>query len=191
MGDKIMICENCGTSIPAGADTCVFCGQPAPQQTDATTTASATTAQTQVPVTAPVSENMITGIIGAIIGAAIGGAAIILLSRLGYVAAISGAILAVCTLKGYALLGKQLSTKGIIICIILILITPYLADRLDWAIVIRESDPSYTIGEAFSAVPMYITVGAIEMSSYIMNLAMVYIFAAIGAFGTLRDAFRK
>ena len=51
-------------------------------------------------------ENVPMGLLGALVGAALGGASIILLSQLGYIASISGVILAFCTLKGYQLLGK-------------------------------------------------------------------------------------
>ena len=78
-------------------------------------------------------ENMFTGIIGALLGAAIGGASIVLLGQLGYVASISGLILAVCTLKGYELLGKSRGTVGTILCVLLMLITPYIAYRISFA----------------------------------------------------------
>lgn len=182
-----MICENCGTTIPEGNTSCAFCGQAvsAANQTQATAQA-----QTTAIVTPPV-ENVVTGIVGAILGATLGAASIILLSQLGYVAALSGLILAVCTLKGYELLGKTLSKKGLIICIILILVTPYIADRFDWAILIQKSLSEYTLGEAFMMVPEYIEVGAIEMSDYLLNLVMVYGFAALGAFSTIKDVIRK
>lgn len=182
-----MICENCGTTIPEGNTTCAFCGQAVKQQTATQTLAQS---QTLTTVERPV-ENMIPGIIGAVIGAALGGASIILFSRLGYVAAISGLILAFCTFKGYELLGKHLSKKSIIICLVLILITPYIADRIDWAILIKESFSEYTLAEAFAAVPVYIEAGAIEMSDYVISLLMVYGFAALGAFSSVKDVFTK
>ena len=122
-----------------------------------------------------------------------GGGAIILLSQLGYVASISGLILAVCTLKGFELLGGRLNLRGILICVALILVTPYIADRLDWAIVIADAyaEDGVTFGEAFAAVPMLIEEGAIEMSEYLKNLLMIYGFAALGAFSTLRGLFKK
>ena len=55
------------------------------------------------------------GVVGALIGSLLGAASIILLSQLGYVAAISGVIMAVCALKGYELLGGKLTKKGVII----------------------------------------------------------------------------
>lgn len=186
-----MICEKCGTFIPSDATACVNCGEPA------TATQEAPTLEQPVQTfDAPVfpeekKENFITGIVGAFIGAVIGGASIVLLSQLGYVAALSGLILAVCTLKGYELLGKKLSVKGLIICLALILITPYIADRIDWAIVIMQNSLGSTLGEAFANVPLYIEVGAIEKSNYITSLLMVYGFAALGAFSALRDLFKK
>lgn len=182
-----MICNNCGTTIPEGADACAFCGQAVTEQSQ---TPSITQAQEASTVVAPV-ENVVTGFVGALLGAVLGAASIILLSRLGYVASISGLILAVCTLKGYELFGKYLSKKGIIICILLILITPYIADRIDWAIMIHQSFSEYTVTDAFLMVPEFIEVGAIEMSDYILNLVMIYGFAALGAFSTIKDLFKK
>ena len=52
------------------------------------------------------AENFVMGLIGALGGALLGGASIILIGQIGYISAISGIILAFCTLKGYALLGK-------------------------------------------------------------------------------------
>ncbi|MBQ9148674.1 MAG: hypothetical protein IJX69_03810 [Oscillospiraceae bacterium] len=138
-------------------------------------------------------ENVITGTVGAFIGAALGAACIILLSQIGYVASISGLVLAVCTLKGYELLGGHLSVKGIIICVALMLITPYMADRIDWAIVIMNTwaEENVTFGQAFAVVPALIADGAIVLSEYLTNLAMIYGFALLGAFATLRKAFKK
>ena len=177
-GDISMNCTKCGNQISDNASFCEFCGQ----------------SVQQVPEEAPRKpENVVTGTVGAIIGAMIGGGCIILLSQLGFVASLSGLILAVCTLKGYELLGGRMSKKGIIISLILMLITPYLADRIDWAIVIMNawSEEGVTFGEAFAAVPFLIQEEAIAMSDYLTNLLMIYGFAVLGAFTTLRTALKK
>lgn len=173
-----MNCTKCGNPVADHAAFCEFCGQSLEQAPAA-------------PGKKP--ENVVTGTVGALIGAMIGGGCIILLSQLGYVAALSGLILAVCTLKGYELLGGQLSKKGVIICLVMMLIAPYIADRIDWAILIMNewSDIGITFGEAFAAVPMLIEEEAIEMSTYITNLLMIYGFAVLGAFTTLRGALKK
>ena len=68
-----MNCNHCGTTLAEGAVTCSVCG-----------------AAVQNPGAAEVvvKERVALGILGALIGAIIGGASIVILSHLGYVAAI-------------------------------------------------------------------------------------------------------
>lgn len=170
-----MNCSKCGNPIQEGADRCEVCGHAAKE------------------VVRVRKENVIVGLVGAFIGALIGGGCIILMSQLGYIASVSGLILAVCTLKGYELLGGKLSGKGIAISIILMLITPYLADRIDWAILVMQewSDIGVSFGEAFGVIPVLIADGAIVLTDYIKNLLMIYGFALLGAFTTVRGALKK
>lgn len=201
-----MFCEKCGISVPEGATVCDLCGQPVTQNpasdsvtppTPNYTSSYSVEQETELyaqPSVPQKREHPFLGTIGAILGALLGGASIILFSQMGYVAAISGVILAFCTVKGYELLGKRLTNRGAVICIILILIMPYLADRLDWAIALCQS-----IGEmngpmllaAYISVPDLLAEGIIEQSTYTRSLVMVYLFAALGAFGSLKDLFRK
>lgn len=142
------------------------------------------------------NENVIAGIVGALIGAIIGGGCIILFSQLGFIASVSGLILVFCTLGGYRFLGGQLSTKGIVVSILFVIITPYLADRIDWAILlVREMEKygaeySISFSEAFEMIPELLRDGTLDMGEYVSNLVSIYIFALIGAFGTLRDALK-
>lgn len=179
-----MNCSNCGNQLEEGITSCTFCGQPVNEEP--------IVVPTQTAAVETKKENVVTGTVGALLGAAIGGIVIILLSKLGLVASLSGFILAVCTLKGYEILGRKLSLKGVIICLILIIITPYLADRLDWAMIIRESwDNEISLGQAFALVPEIIAMDAEIKAEYIKCLVLLYVFAAMGAFNTVRDLFRK
>ena len=164
-----MNCKKCGRELQDGVMICDDCG-----------------------ATQEKPENVLTGVVGALIGAVLGGASIILLSQLGFVAAISGVILAVCTLKGYELLGGRLSKRGIVISCILMAITPYIADRLDWAIVIAQTfaDEGVTLGMAFAAVHDVIAENGM-VGDYFSSLGMVYLFVVMGAFGTLKGLFKK
>ena len=101
-----MICNHCGQE--SSGKVCQHCGALMQPEIKATPAQSSTSY-----VVVEKKENVITGIVGALIGAAIGGASIVLLTQLGFIASISGLILAVCTLKGYELLGGKLSTKKI------------------------------------------------------------------------------
>lgn len=178
-----MICEKCGQENANTAGFCSHCGAalaPAPQKP---------VAEIQKP------ENVLAGVVGAILGAAIGAVVIVVLSQLGVVAALSGIILAVCTMKGYELLAGRMSTKGMIIAVILVLVTPYIADRIDWAIVLvrdlgREG-LQLSYGEAFKSVPEMVELGVIDSDTYTGNLVQLYLFTALGAVGTLFSGKKK
>lgn len=176
-----MNCQKCNAPLTSNASFCENCGAEVKECAEVQT----------APAEVVKPDNFLTGIVGALIGAALGAASIVLLSQLGFVASISGLILAVCTMKGYELLGGRLSTRGIIVSIVLILVTPYIADRIDWAIVILKEFPELTFAEAFAALPLLLEEEAIEMGEYIKNLLLIYGFAALGAFGTLKQAIKK
>lgn len=144
------------------------------------------------PVEVQAPENVLLGLIGALVGALLGGASIILLSQLGYIASISGVILAFCTLKGYQLLGKGLSKKGIVLCIILMLITPFAADWIDWSIYLMKDMPEYGLNLVDSCFLFgeLMAEGYVDMFEYVKNLGMIYLFVALGAFGTLKNTIK-
>ncbi len=174
-----MYCKNCGNEIPEGQEYCADCMV---QENSA--------AAEEKPKK---KENVLTGLVGAFLGALLGAGSIILLDQIGFIASISGLILAVCTLKGYELLGGRLSVKGIVISIVLMLLTPYIADRICWAIFLVQelADYGVTFAECFAAVPDLLADGSIEMGFYLKNLLMLYGFALLGAFSTIRGAFKK
>ncbi len=135
-------------------------------------------------------DNIVGGIVGALLGSLIGVAAIVLLSRLGYIAAISGVILAVCTLKGYELLGGKLNTRGIIICSVLMLVMTWFGDRVDWAfLVANEMDTD--IISAFRIIPTLVKYDIIEKSNYYVNLVMLYLFTVLGAAPTISSTIKN
>ena len=138
------------------------------------------------------SENFFMGLIGALLGAVLGGASIILFGQMGYIAALSGLILAFCTIKGYQLLAGGMSTKGLIICAVLMLITPFVADWIDWGILILQSFPEYdlTIIDTVLAFPEFLKEDPELLGDYLKNLGMLYLFVVLGGFVTLKNAFK-
>jgi hypothetical protein len=175
-----MNCNHCGTALPEGAAVCTVCGTAVP-------------AATVSPAELPAKERVGLGILGALIGALIGGASIVLLSQLGYVASISGVIMAFCTVKGYKLLAGRISKTGIILCAILMIVTPFLADAIDWCLVIMEAYSEYgiTMLDAFVIFPECLMDGSIEIPDYLGNLGMLYLFVVIGAVGTFIKEIKK
>ena len=180
-----MICKYCGQE--ASGKVCQNCGAELLPHNPSGQTASATYVVTEK------KENIITGIVGALLGAVIGGASIVLLTQLGIIASVSGLILAVCTLKGYELLGGKLSTAGILVSIFLMLITPYIADRFSWALVVQQafSAEGVTFSEAFDAIPYLLENGGIDTGLYFKDLLMLYLFVILGAFSTLWRKIKK
>ncbi|MBR2047556.1 MAG: hypothetical protein IJ960_03070 [Oscillospiraceae bacterium] len=145
------------------------------------------------PLEVKAPENLLFGIIGALVGALIGGGSIILLSQLGYIASISGVILAVCTLKGYELLAKGMSVKGLVVCAILMLVTPFAADWIDWGILVMQSFPEYglTLADGIRIFPELLKEDPELVGEYLKNLGMIYLFVILGSFYTVKNAFRK
>ncbi len=126
------------------------------------------------------SENLIGGIVGALLGSVIGAVCIIFFSQLGRIAVISGFVMAICTLKGYELLGGKLTRKGFVIGSILMVAMTYVGDRLDWAImVMREFETD--LFTAYQSIPALIEADIIEIGNYGYNLAMLYLFTIAGA----------
>lgn len=145
------------------------------------------------PMVIKAPENMLLGMIGALVGALIGGGSIILLSQLGYIASLSGVLLAVCTLKGYELLAKGMSKRGVAVCAILMLVTPFLADWIDWAMLLQQSWGEYgvTLLECVLVLPEILGEDGELMGEYLKNLGMLYLFVLLGSFYTMKNAFRK
>ena len=73
------------------------------------------------------------------------------------------------------------------------LVTPYIADRICWALVIMEafSAEGVGFGTAFASVPELIALDIIEMGDYLKELLMLYLFVILGAFSTVWGKIRK
>lgn len=134
-------------------------------------------------------ENVVAGTVGAFLGTLIGVVCIVLIGQLGYVASISGLIMAVCALKGYELLGGRLGKVGVVISSLLILAMTYLAHQLDWAVSIASALEAGIL-ESFRAIPYLREIGAIESRSYWGGLAMLYLFTLLGAVPTVISGLR-
>jgi len=135
-------------------------------------------------------ENLVGGIVGALLGSVIGAVCIIFFSQLGRVAVLSGIVMAVCTMKGYEMLGGRLTKKGIVISIIMMAFMTYIGDRLDWAILIaREWEVDFFTG--FQYVPALLAEGLIESMNYWGNLVLLYIFTVVGAIPTITSIVKE
>ena len=180
-------CQNCGQELPVEGyfvsggymQVCDNCAQALKQ--------SHNTAQAQ---RTQKSENVVGGLLGILIGSLLGVLCIVLLSQLGVVAALSGLIMAVCTLKGYEMLGGKLSNRGIVISIVVMIVMTFVGDRIDWAILVSQQ-LEMPLPMAFQAVPVLLAEEIIEPTIYVVNLLLLYLFMAVGAVPTIRSSIRN
>ncbi len=135
-------------------------------------------------------ENFVTGIVGAFLGSLIGVVFIVLIGQMGYIASISGVIMAVCALKGYELLGGRLSAKGIAAACVLIVVMTYMGNKLDWAV---SAASAFEIGylDAFRSIEYFLDEGVIDPVDYWFNLILLYLFTLLGAVPTIIGSLRQ
>jgi hypothetical protein len=129
-------------------------------------------------------ETVVGGLVGAFLGSLIGVACIVLIGQIGYVAAASGAVMSVCTLRGYEKLGRKLSTKGIVLTSLLMIVMVYIGQMIDYAITMALA---YEIDvlTAFRSIPFMVAGNYIDSVGYYTSLAMLYMFVILGAVPTI------
>lgn len=133
------------------------------------------------------NQNVVAGIVGALIGSLLGVLSIVIFGQLGYVASVSGLIMAVCTIKGYELLGKRLGNLGIVFSSIIILLMIYVGCQLDWAITVM----SYFEIDIFTAFRAVSDSTVVDRAAFMENLMMLYLFAIVGAVPTIWQVIRQ
>ena len=84
-------------------------------------------------------EHFIAGMTGAFLGSFVGAACIVLVGQLGYTASFCGVIMAVCALRGCRRFAGVLSRKGILFSSCLILSMTYMANKLQYALLVSEA----------------------------------------------------
>ena len=135
-------------------------------------------------------ENVLAGLVGAFLGSLIGVACIVGIGQMGYVASVSGVVMAVCAIKGYSLLGGAMSRKGAVIACALTIIMTYLGNRLDFALSVARL-AEVDVFTAFQAMGRLLDDGYLNAAAYWGNLIMLYLFTLLGAVPTLIAAFRR
>lgn len=134
-------------------------------------------------------ESLAAGLVGAFLGSLLGAVCIIVVGQLGYVAAISGMVMAVCALKGYELLGGTLSRKGAVIACIWVLIITYVSYQLECALQIAQA-AEVGVFEAFRSIGYLLEGGYLNTRAYWGGMVMLYLFTLVGAVPLLVGALR-
>ncbi len=136
-----------------------------------------------------IHENVLAGIVGAFLFSLAGGALWFVLYMIGFIAAISGLVGAICAIKGYSVFAKKESVKGIVISVIISLIVMVIAwyfclaydiytVHLEW-FEAGEIDFTYTFFESVRVAPFFLEDPAIR-GAYIKDLVLGLAFCVIG-----------
>ncbi|MBO4616716.1 MAG: hypothetical protein J5717_05150 [Lachnospiraceae bacterium] len=132
-------------------------------------------------------ENVLMGTIGAILGALVGAALIALLAKIGYVASISGVVMAFLSLFLYDKFAGKISKKGVIICVVIMIVTVFLTEWLIWSYAYyKELATIYDVsfGDVFKKL-FSILKFAKKTGDFVKDIAMLYFFTALGAIPTI------
>lgn len=129
--------------------------------------------------------NMIKGIIGAIIGAIIGMLIWIIIYKIGFIASIGGFAIAYGTLLGFEKMGKNLNKKSVIICIVIMILTVWLSNRVAWTL-----DAYTTLKNELTFMDCFINLGELleyngYTGNYIGELIVGYILTLVGSLKTI------
>ncbi len=123
-------------------------------------------------------DSKVAGTVGALIGAALAIGLWCLIGLLGRVAVIGGVALFLGAYGGYYLLGKGMSKVGLIISTVIVLISVYVATRLNWSISIsRATDMS--VSECYKKLPKLIKLAEVSGSFY-KDLVVGYLITFFG-----------
>jgi len=131
----------------------------------------------------------ITGSIGALLGALLGSAVLVMFSRVGYVASLSGFAIAYFSAKGYKLLGGPIRKGMPVIISIMVILGTFFGVLASYA---AEGviDYGFSVGSAisilWSALPYFDFLGEL-LSDAIIPL----LFAAIGAWAIIQRLYKE
>lgn len=137
-------------------------------------------------------SNIIGGIVGSLIGALIGSIIWIIIYQLGYIAAVGGLAIAICSIKGYELFGGKLNLTGIIITSIITIMLVYLAQHVSLGIDIYNAYKEFdiTIFDAIRSVPEFLAEESI-MRPFLTDLIVGYILTLIGSVSYISRAYKQ
>ncbi|MBQ1391676.1 MAG: hypothetical protein IIY82_07990 [Firmicutes bacterium] len=145
-------------------------------------------------------ENVLAGIVGAFLFSLIGGVIWFVLDLVGYVAAISGLVGAVCAVQGYRIFSGTISKKGVIIALIIALLVLVLAWYLCFTKDVYQAHQEWyesgqirympTFVECFRSGHLFLQEPEVARGYY-GNLFMGLAFAVLGSVRFIINAFRN
>lgn len=138
-------------------------------------------------------ENMFLGLIGAVFGALLGTVLWVVIGMIGFIAGIAGYAIVFCGMKGYEMLGRKLSRKGIVICILLSCLMIVGAEYVSLGLTIyKELGDMYylSIGDSFALIPAFLEES--EVAGGVMkDLIFGYALAVWASFSSVKARWKQ
>lgn len=141
-------------------------------------------------------EKFLKGILGGFVGSLVGVIAILFFYKLGYVAAVAGLLMAACTISLYQKFAGGIDKKGIIACIIIMIVMTIVGNNLAFTFALVDELKTYYDIEGdfmhiFFNLYSLMSEGLIETSTYVGDLIMILLFNIMGAVGVLKNQFKQ
>lgn len=134
------------------------------------------------------NENIILGVIGALLGSLIGVLLWVIIGSAGYIAGIAGAVMGICSLFGYKKLSGKLSTRGIVICVLIMIAMVYFSTRLSWAVnisdALRKEGYDTSVSDSFKSLPKLMELTDTTGDFY-TDLLVGYVLTAVASGATI------
>jgi hypothetical protein len=137
--------------------------------------------------------NYLTGLIGALLGALVGAALWVLVSRLGYYAAIVGLVMAFLAQAGYRLFKGRIQKGMPVIVILSVVLGLLVATAANIAIdLMQDPDIALSLAEALRYAPQaFYNSELFYVGQVWKEVGIGLFFALLGSYGTLRRLFRE
>ncbi|MGN0131051.1 MAG: hypothetical protein ACI4AA_01265 [Lachnospiraceae bacterium] len=186
--DFLPCCEGCGTQF--GLNLYQLDGSPHMFCSSCYTGVTAQIQQNAIQKKKLGSGNVIGGIIGALLGSLLGVAAWVIIYELGYISALGGLIMVVCSMKGYELLGGRLNKLGIALSCIISVLMLFFAEQVCLSIEICKALSDFTFIEAFQSVPFFLSQSEI-MAAAAQDVFIGLLLMVVAAFATVKQAYKE
>lgn len=136
-------------------------------------------------------ENVALGILGGLIGALLGSLLWLILDQVHFIAGIAGYAIVYCSFKGYTKLGKKMSRKGVVLCVVMCALVILFADFFSLSIDIYRafSDYSITLAHAIYLTPAFLVQRKVLVRALI-NLGLGYLVAFLGCYPFVKSVWQ-
>jgi hypothetical protein len=138
-------------------------------------------------------NNIIAGTVGAFLGSLIGVTLWVVVGLAGYIAAICGLVLSICTIKGYQLFGGKLDKKGMFITILITILMIFASQYLLLSFEVYNEfkvDYGITIFQAIKSIPEFLQEAEVKRS-FLADLGVGYLLTLVCTVSQFRISYKQ